>query len=72
MNIAMTRLIMFKGVYTALVTPFARDGAVDVAALRALVEWQSADGVDFVVPCGSTGEAATMTIAEHPNTSKVV
>lgn len=53
------------GCGTALVTPFRRDGAVDEAALRALVEWQVAEGVHFLVPCGSTGEAATMTPAEH-------
>ena len=49
----------FRGSGTALVTPFAADGAVDLAALRALVEWQIAEGVGFLVPCGSTGEAQT-------------
>lgn len=53
------------GCGTALVTPFQSDGRVDEAALRRLVEWQIAEGVHFVVPCGSTGEAATMTIDEH-------
>jgi len=53
------------GCGTALVTPFTADGALDEPALRALVEWQVAEGVHFVVPCGSTGEAATMTPAEH-------
>ena len=53
------------GCGTALVTPFRRDGQVDEAALRRFVEWQVAEGVHFVVPCGSTGEAATMTPAEH-------
>ena len=53
------------GCGTALVTPFQRDGAVDEAALRRLVEWQIVEGVHFLVPCGSTGEAATMTVAEH-------
>jgi len=53
------------GCGTALVTPFARDGAVDEPALRALVEWQIAEGVHFLVPCGSTGEAATLSPAEH-------
>ncbi len=55
---------MFEGVFTALVTPF-RDGAVDEAALRELVERQVAAGVDGVVPCGSTGESATLSHAEH-------
>ena len=54
-----------SGCGTALVTPFRRDGKVDEAALRRLVEWQVAEGIHFVVPCGSTGEAATMTGAEH-------
>ena len=53
------------GCGTALVTPFTATGAVDEAALRALVEWQITEGIDFLVPCGSTGEAATMTPAEH-------
>ena len=55
---------MFEGVMTALVTPF-RDGAVDEQALRALVERQVAAGVDGLVPCGSTGESATLTHEEH-------
>jgi 4-hydroxy-tetrahydrodipicolinate synthase len=53
------------GCGTALVTPFQRDGQVDEPALRRFVEWQVAEGVHFVVPCGSTGEAATMSPAEH-------
>jgi 4-hydroxy-tetrahydrodipicolinate synthase len=53
------------GCGTALVTPFTRDGKVDEAALRRFVEWQVAEGIHFVVPCGSTGEAATLTVAEH-------
>jgi 4-hydroxy-tetrahydrodipicolinate synthase len=53
------------GCGTALVTPFQRDGKVDEAALRRFVDWQVAEGIHFVVPCGSTGEAATMTPAEH-------
>ncbi len=50
--------------FTALVTPF-RDDAVDEAALRDLVERQVEAGVDGIVPCGSTGEAATLSYAEH-------
>jgi 4-hydroxy-tetrahydrodipicolinate synthase len=53
------------GCGTALVTPFTKDGAVDEKALRAFVDWQIAEGINFLVPCGSTGEAATMTPAEH-------
>src|SRR5258708_11456339 len=55
---------MFKGALTALVTPF-RDGAVDVPALRELIESQIQSGIDGLVPCGSTGESATLTHAEH-------
>jgi 4-hydroxy-tetrahydrodipicolinate synthase len=54
-----------KGSGTALVTPFTKDGGVDEAALRKLVDWQIAEGIHFLVPCGSTGEAVTMTPAEH-------
>jgi 4-hydroxy-tetrahydrodipicolinate synthase len=50
----------FEGCGTALVTPFTQEGALDLGALRALVEWQIAEGIDFLVPCGSTGEAQTM------------
>src|SRR2546423_11065725 len=53
------------GCGTALVTPFTETGDVDERSLRSLVEWQIASGVHFLVPCGSTGEAATMTVAEH-------
>jgi 4-hydroxy-tetrahydrodipicolinate synthase len=55
----------FQGCGTALVTPFADSGEVDLDALRALVEWQIADGIDFLVPCGSTGEAQTLDEAER-------
>ena len=53
------------GCGTALATPFTTNGAVDERALRGFVDWQIDEGIDFVVPCGSTGEAATMTPAEH-------
>src|SRR3954464_6854688 len=53
------------GCGTALVTPFIKSGEIDERSLRAFVDWQIASGVHFVVPCGSTGEAATMTLAEH-------
>ncbi len=55
---------MFPGCLTALVTPF-RDGAVDTKALAELVEAQIAAGVHGLVPCGSTGESATMSHEEH-------
>jgi len=53
------------GAGTALVTPFTRDGAVDEKALRALIDWQIEEGIHFLVPCGSTGEAATLSPEEH-------
>ena len=62
---------MFEGVYTALVTPF-RDGVVDERTLHELVEQQVAAGVDGLVPCGSTGEAATLSHAEHRRVIEVV
>jgi 4-hydroxy-tetrahydrodipicolinate synthase len=62
---------MFEGVLTALVTPF-RDGEVDESALRALVEMQIEAGIDGLVPCGSTGESATLTHAEHRRVVEIV
>src|SRR5207247_3537478 len=53
------------GCGTALVTPFTKSGEIDERSLRSFVDWQIASGVHFVVPCGSTGEAATMTVEEH-------
>jgi len=60
------------GCGTALVTPFNTDSSVDDGALRALVDWQIEEGIHFLVPCGSTGEAATMTIEEHRHVVEVV
>jgi 4-hydroxy-tetrahydrodipicolinate synthase len=54
-----------SGCGTALATPFRKDGALDEGALRKIIDWQIEQGIDFLVPCGSTGEAATMTPAEH-------
>jgi 4-hydroxy-tetrahydrodipicolinate synthase len=48
------------GCGTAIVTPFKADGSIDEEALRALVNWQIDAGIDFLVACGSTGEAATL------------
>jgi len=62
---------VFEGVLTALVTPF-RDGGVDERALEQLVEQQVAAGVNGLVPCGSTGEAATLSHAEHRRVIEVV
>ena len=54
-----------RGCGTALVTPFNSDGSIDEKALRRLIDWQIDEGIHFLVPCGSTGEAATMTVEEH-------
>jgi 4-hydroxy-tetrahydrodipicolinate synthase len=62
---------MFSGAFSALITPF-RDGAVDEPALRELVEWQIQSGIDGLVPCGSTGESATLTHAEHEQIIRLV
>lgn len=53
-----------RGCATALVTPFTADGAIDEAALTRLIEYQLNNGVRLLVPCGTTGESATMTEAE--------
>ena len=56
---------MFTGCGTALVTPFRRDQSLDEAALRKLVRRQIEAGIDFLVPCGTTGESPTLTRDEH-------
>lgn len=58
-------MLELKGAYTALVTPFAADGEVDVASFEALVERQIAGGIAGLVPCGTTGEAPTLTDSEQ-------
>jgi len=63
----------FKGVATALVTPMhLADGTVDEGALRSLVEFQITNGVNGVVPCGTTGESATLNHAEHHHVMDVL
>jgi 4-hydroxy-tetrahydrodipicolinate synthase len=56
---------MFTGCGTALVTPFRRDLSLDEETLRALVRRQVDAGINFLVPCGTTGESPTLTRAEH-------
>jgi 4-hydroxy-tetrahydrodipicolinate synthase len=56
---------MFTGTGTALVTPFRQDGSLDEPTLRALVKRQIDAGIDFLVPCGTTGESPTLTHEEH-------
>jgi 4-hydroxy-tetrahydrodipicolinate synthase len=55
---------MFRGSFTALVTPF-KNGGLDEAAFRELVDWQIAEGTDGLVPVGTTGESPTLSHAEH-------
>lgn len=62
---------MFEGILTALITPF-REGEIDEAALRRLVELQLDAGVAGLVPCGSTGESATLSHAEHRRVVEIV
>jgi 4-hydroxy-tetrahydrodipicolinate synthase len=54
-----------RGCGTALVTPFNEDGSIDEAALRGLVDFQIAGGIDFLVPCGTTGESVTLSDEEQ-------
>lgn len=57
-------MLQLQGTIVALITPF-KDGAVDEAAYRQLIEFQIASGVDGIVPCGTTGESATLSHEEH-------
>ncbi len=52
--------MQLRGCGTALVTPFHQDGSIDEAALRNLVGWQVESGIDFLIPCGTTGETPTL------------
>ena len=56
----MLSIMQLRGCGTALVTPFTQDGAVDETALRNLVAWQVESGIDFLIPCGTTGETPTL------------
>ena len=63
---------LLRGCGTALITPFTPGGAIDEPALRALVDWQIAEGIHFLVPCGSTGEAVTLSLDEHRRVVEIV
>lgn len=56
---------MFKGIYTAIVTPFADDGRLDQESLDRLIEFQIKNGIDGIVPVGTTGESPTLSTKEH-------
>jgi 4-hydroxy-tetrahydrodipicolinate synthase len=62
----------FRGTGTALVTPFKSDGSVDEKALRGLVDFQIAEGIDMILPCGTTGEGATLSWQETDRVTQVV
>jgi 4-hydroxy-tetrahydrodipicolinate synthase len=61
-----------RGCGTALVTPFSRNGSIDVEALRRLVQFQLREGIDFLVPCGTTGETPTLEHEEYFGVIRVV
>lgn len=61
---------MFKGSFVALATPF-KNGRIDEKAFRKLIEFQIDNGTDGIVPCGCTGEAATLTMAEQKRLIKI-
>ena len=63
---------MFKGAYTAIVTPFTSSGDVDKDALKRLVDTQIAAGIDGLVPTGTTGESPTLSNAEHHEVVRLV
>ena len=63
---------MFSGTATALITPFHKDGSINEQGLRELVEYQEEQGVEAVVPCGSTGESATLSHDEHIEVIRIV
>jgi 4-hydroxy-tetrahydrodipicolinate synthase len=62
----------FRGTGTALVTPFKSDGSVDERTLRSLVDFQIAEGIDMILPCGTTGEGATLTWEETDRVTQIV
>ena len=65
-------MIHLQGTGTAIVTPFKEGGEVDEEGLRSLVTFQEENGVDFIVPVGTTGESATLSHTEHLKVIKIV
>jgi 4-hydroxy-tetrahydrodipicolinate synthase len=68
----MQEVATLKGCGTALVTPFKEDLSIDEEALARLVEFQIAEGIDFLVPCGTTGESVTLSDAEQRRVVEIV
>lgn len=62
----------FKGTGTALVTPFTSDGSIDESALLKLVDFQLSEGIDMLLPCGTTGEGATLDTDEYQRVIELV
>jgi len=62
---------LFTGTITAIITPFKKDGSIDEDAFRRLITFQEENGVDAIVPCGSTGESATLSCEEHVRVVKI-
>ena len=56
---------MFKGIYTAIVTPFNEDGSLDIKSLEELIEFQIGNNITGIVPVGTTGESPTLSVEEH-------
>lgn len=63
---------MVRGTITALVTPFDDNGGIDEPALRRLIDFQINNGIDGLLPCGTTGESPTLTYAEHNKVIDIV
>ncbi len=68
----MKKIKDLQGCGTALVTPFKADGRLDEEALRKLVDFQISEDIDFLVPCGTTGENPTLTLDEHLRVVEIV
>jgi 4-hydroxy-tetrahydrodipicolinate synthase len=64
--------LTIRGCGTALVTPFRKNGSVDEAALRRLVQFQLREGIDFLIPCGTTGETPTLEHGEYLGVIRLV
>ena len=68
----MSDISTLRGCGTALVTPFKEDLSIDEEALRSFVDFQISEGINFLVPCGTTGESPTLTDAEHRRVVEIV
>ncbi len=66
------RRMLFRGTGVALITPFKKDGSVDEQKLRELVEFQITNGIEAILPAGTTGESATLSHAEHQLVMEIV